>query len=304
MDRSISMKPPSSAIDIGEIAQQNWAIFLWKSAFVRGFKGSTILSAGPSMTNPTIPTADIARKRPVLFGVPVDALNMEETVARVAQLVADGTGPHQHVVLNAAKVVEMQRNPALRAIIESCSVVNADGSSIVWASKLLGSPLPGRVTGIDLFVELVAEAEASGRSIFLLGAEQWVVEAVEKNLKAKHPRLIVAGIRNGFWSDNIELVEYIRACKPDYLFLAIPSPRKEFWLNEHLEELGVPLVMGVGGSFDVVAGRTRRAPMIMQKLGMEWAWRVMQEPRRLWKRYLFGNLRFMRIVAQEYLHRP
>lgn len=256
------------------------------------------------MTNPTIPTADIARKRPVLFGVPVDALNMEETVARVAQLVADGTGPHQHVVLNAAKVVEMQRNPALRAIIESCSVVNADGSSIVWASKLLGSPLPGRVTGIDLFVELVAEAEASGRSIFLLGAEQWVVEAVEKNLKAKHPRLIVAGIRNGFWSDNIELVEYIRACKPDYLFLAIPSPRKEFWLNEHLEELGVPLVMGVGGSFDVVAGRTRRAPMIMQKLGMEWAWRVMQEPRRLWKRYLFGNLRFMRIVAQEYLHRP
>jgi N-acetylglucosaminyldiphosphoundecaprenol N-acetyl-beta-D-mannosaminyltransferase len=239
----------------------------------------------------------------MLFGVPVDALTMDETVARVSQLVTAGLGPHQHVVLNAAKVVEMQRNPALKRIIESCSVVNADGSSIVWASKLLGNPLPCRVTGIDLFVRLVAEAEATDRSIFLLGAEQWVVETVEKNLKEKHPRLRVAGVRNGFWSDNEELIRYVRAASPDYLFLAIPSPRKEFWLNEHLAELGVPLVMGVGGSFDVVAGRTRRAPMIMQRAGMEWAWRVLQEPRRLWKRYLFGNLRFMQIVADEYRHK-
>ena len=244
-----------------------------------------------------------SEKRPTLFGVPVDALTMDETVAKVSALVAGGAGPHQHVVLNAAKVVEMERNPALKAIIQSCSVVNADGSSIVWASKLLGSPLPCRVTGIDLFVQLVAEAEATGRSIFLLGAEQWVVEEVERRLKEKHPNLIVAGLRNGFWSDNAELCEYIRTCRPDYLFLAIPSPRKEFWLNEHLAELGVPLVMGVGGSFDVVAGRTRRAPLLMQKIGMEWAWRVLQEPRRLWKRYLFGNLSFLRIVAQQYRHR-
>jgi N-acetylglucosaminyldiphosphoundecaprenol N-acetyl-beta-D-mannosaminyltransferase len=246
-----------------------------------------------------VPTSPEAR--PTLFGVPVDALDMDQTVSRVASLVKEGSGPHQHVVLNAAKVVEMQRNPALKAIIESCSVINADGTSIVWASKLLGSPLPGRVTGIDLFARLVAEAEKSGKSIFLLGAEQSVVEEVERTLKKRHPALVIAGIHNGFWTDDQEIVRAVRSCSPDYLFLAIPSPRKEFWLNEHLAELGVPLVMGVGGSFDVVAGKTSRAPMIFQRMGMEWFWRVLQEPRRLWKRYLFGNLNFMRIVAKDFL---
>ncbi len=255
------------------------------------------------MTNskPTRTSADTRRQ--MLFGVPVDALTMEETVARVSELVESGEGVHQHVVLNAAKVVEMERNPALKEIIKSCSVINADGASIVWASKILGSPLPCRVAGIDLFVELVAEAEARGRSIYLLGAEQWVVEAAEKALKEKHPNLIVAGIHNGFWKDTDEVIRHIRSCKPDYLFLAIPSPRKEFWLNEHLQAMGVPLVMGVGGSFDVIAGRTKRAPMLMQKLGLEWAFRVMQEPRRLWKRYLFGNLRFIRLVGTQFVSR-
>ena len=286
-------------------SERIWGIALLSTVFENKPCRPAIFSAKVhSMTTPLPTSSNAVPQRQMLFGVPVDALTMEETVARVSQLVESGEGLHQHVVLNAAKVVEMERNPALKDIIKSCSVVNADGTSIVWASKILGAPLPCRVTGIDLFVNLVAEAEAKGRSIFLLGAEQWVVETAEKTLKERHPNLKVAGIRNGFWKDTDELIAYIRSCKPDYLFLAIPSPRKEFWLNEHLQALGVPLVMGVGGSFDVIAGRTKRAPMLMQKLGLEWAFRVIQEPRRLWKRYLFGNLsQFMKLVAQEYRHR-
>jgi len=238
------------------------------------------------------------RRTVELFGVPVDSLTIEETVVSARGLVQTGT-PHQHVVLNAAKVVAMDRDPALRAVIAGCDLVNADGTSIVWASRFLGRPLPERVAGIDLFLRLIEAAATDGSPVYLLGATEEVLNAAVGVLVARFPALKVAGHRNGFWDDDQAVVAAIRAARPDYLFLAIPSPRKEFWLSEHLEALGVPFVMGVGGSFDVVAGKVSRAPRLLQRLGLEWTWRVVQEPRRMWKRYLVGNTAFVRMMLRE-----
>jgi len=230
-----------------------------------------------------------------LFGVPIDVVTMDETIEAARALVRRG-GVHQHVVVNAAKLVEVRRNPALRDVIWTCDIVNADGQSVVWASWMLGRPLPERVTGIDLFERLVETAARDGSSVYFLGATDEVVHAAVGVMRERHPGLRVAGARDGYWQDDQEVVSAVRAARPDYLFLAIPSPRKEFWLQEHLEALGVPFVMGVGGSFDIIAGKVGRAPRWVQRAGFEWAWRLGQEPGRMWKRYLYTNVAFIGMV--------
>lgn len=237
-----------------------------------------------------------------LFGTAVDAVTMDQAVDAARAAVAAG-GPHQHVVLNAAKVVAMQDDPELAGIIRGCDFIQADGASVVWFSKLARRPVPERVAGADLFERLVGAAAADGTSVYFLGAQPHVVERVVEIFTQRWPDLRVAGFHDGFWSDDAEVVAAIRDARPDYLFLAIPSPRKEYWLATHLDALGVPFVMGVGGSFDVVAGETTRAPRWMQKIGMEWSWRLIQEPRRMFKRYLVGNTRFLVACLRE-LRRP
>ncbi|MGH9119353.1 MAG: WecB/TagA/CpsF family glycosyltransferase [Acidimicrobiales bacterium] len=238
-------------------------------------------------------------RRAHLFETEVDALTLAETVDRAFELV-DAGAITQHVVLNAAKVVQMSKDDRLKEIIDSCGLVNADGQSVVWASRILGRPLPERVAGIDLFNAIVERAANTGHSLFFLGATDDVLNEMVRRLRARHPGLVVAGHRNGYWSDDDEVVAAVRAASPDFLFLAIPSPRKEFWLSEHLRPLGVPFVMGVGGTFDVVAGKVRRAPTWVQRLGCEWIYRLAQEPRRMWKRYLKGNSAFMMLTAREW----
>lgn len=238
-----------------------------------------------------------------LFGVPVDALTMDETVKRIRAWVASGD-PHQHVVLNAAKVVELERSPALADVIRQCDLVSPDGVSVVWASRLLGQPLPERVNGTDLMERLVATAANDGNTVFFLGARPDVVAKTVEAFKDRHPELKVAGYHHGFWTDDQDIIRVVRLAKPDYLFIGIPSPRKEFWLSAHLRELGVPFAMGVGGSFDVMAGLYSRAPRWACEHGLEWLWRLVQEPRRMWRRYLIGNLLFTALVLRERFRRP
>jgi N-acetylglucosaminyldiphosphoundecaprenol N-acetyl-beta-D-mannosaminyltransferase len=233
-----------------------------------------------------------------LFGIHTDALTMDETVEAVRELVRTGT-PHQHVVLNASKLVQLDRDPNLRRIVQSCHLVNADGASVVWASRVLQRPLPERVTGIDLFQHLVAAAHRDGSSVYFLGATDEVVATVVDVFAERYPGLRIAGFRSGYWSDDTEVVAAVRAAAPDYLFLAIPSPAKELWLHDHLTGLAVPFVMGVGGSFDVVAGKVSRAPLWLQRLGLEWTWRLGQEPGRMWRRYLVGNTAFVLMTLRE-----
>jgi N-acetylglucosaminyldiphosphoundecaprenol N-acetyl-beta-D-mannosaminyltransferase len=239
------------------------------------------------------------RPRVVLFDTTVDAVTMQGAIDLAREAVGTGR-PHQHVVLNAAKVVAMHDDPRLAGIVRNCDFVQADGMPIVWFSRLVRRPLPARVAGADLFTHLVAAAADDGSSVYFLGARPEVVERAVAIFSAEHPKLRVAGFHDGFWTDDAAVIADIRAAAPDYLFLAIPSPRKEFWLSEHLDTLGVPFVMGVGGSFDVVAGVISRAPRWMQRVGLEWSWRLIKEPRRMFKRYLVGNTRFLVLCAKEW----
>jgi N-acetylglucosaminyldiphosphoundecaprenol N-acetyl-beta-D-mannosaminyltransferase len=223
-------------------------------------------------------------------------MTLTETVDAAEYLIRQGGG-HQHVVLNAAKVVQAHDDPELASILRACSLINADGQSVVWASRILGSPLPERVAGIDLMYALWDRAAIRGLSVYLLGATTAVVTQVADLLVQRG--IAVVGHRDGYWTaeDEDEVVAAVQEAQPDLLFLAIPSPRKERFLSAHLEQLGTGLVVGVGGSFDVAVGLRRRAPAWAQKAGLEWAFRLVQEPRRMFKRYLVGNLRFIRLVA-------
>ena len=245
-------------------------------------------------------SAAAASPRAEVLGCSIDRLDMRQTLARVEQLIAD-RGFAQHVAINAAKLVAMRDDPELQAIIGRCELVSADGQSVVWASRLLGDPLPERVPGVDLMRELLALAEGRGYRVFILGAKQEVLDKAAAVIAAEHPELVLAGMRDGYFSDaeDATVAEQVRAARPDILFVAISSPKKEYWLGQHGRSIGVPFVMGVGGSVDVLAGVTRRAPEAWQRLGMEWLYRLLQEPGRMWRRYLVTNTRFLRMLATE-----
>lgn len=211
--------------------------------------------------------------------------------------------PTQHVVLNAGKVVRMRDDPELRRIVADCAPVHADGMAVVWAGRLLGVPFPERIAGIDLMGRLLAAAEGAGWPVYFLGARDEVLAAFEAEVRRRHPRLVVAGCRNGYFDDDAAVADTIAASGARLLFVGMPSPRKERFLFAQRERLGALFAMGVGGSFDVWAGRVRRAPRWMQRSGLEWSFRLIQEPGRLWRRYLVGNLRFAWIVAAQRLSR-
>lgn len=243
-----------------------------------------------------------AGARGSLLGVPIDLLDMDATVRRCGELVEAGL-PAQHVVLNAGKVVMMDDVGGLREIVADCDVVNADGQSVVWAGRVLGVPVPERVAGIDLMERLLAEAERRAWPVYFLGARPEVMERFVGVVRERYPSLRVAGARDGYFDDDAAVCAAVRESGARLLFVGISSPRKEFLLHEQRATLGPMLSMGVGGSFDVWAGLTRRAPAWMQKAGLEWLYRLVQEPGRMWRRYLVGNTRFMWLVVREMLAR-
>ncbi len=243
-----------------------------------------------------VPAPDRAR----ILGVDIDRLDMDQTVARCADIIEAG-GPAQHVAVNVAKIVALRDDPHLRAIVERCDLVSVDGQPVVWASRLLGDRLPERVAGIDLMFRLLELAQERGYRVYVLGAKQEVLETAVTRLAERYPRLTVAGFHHGYFADedSAEVCEAVRAVEPHILLVAMSSPRKEYWLADHAADLGVPFSMGVGGSIDVVAGLTRRAPGFMQRLGLEWFYRFVQEPLRLGPRYLRTNARFAALLARE-----
>jgi N-acetylglucosaminyldiphosphoundecaprenol N-acetyl-beta-D-mannosaminyltransferase len=240
--------------------------------------------------------------RILMLGCPVDMLTMSQTLEQVEGFIA-ARQPVQHCVVNASKAVLSQTDHELGRILNGCELVNADGQSVVWAARLLGHPVPERVAGIDLFINLLALAERRGYGVYFLGATLDVVAGVVERAQREHPGLRICGWHDGYLreGDTEAVIEEVRATEPDLLFVGMPSPRKEYWLDENLHKLGVPFSMGVGGSFDVYAGKTARAPLWMQQAGLEWFHRFAKEPRRMWRRYLFGNLAFLRLLHDEYV---
>lgn len=239
------------------------------------------------------------------LGIPVDAISREETVRLVKDAIA--RNEHiSHVVINAAKVVLMRKNEELHKSVVSCDIINADGQSIVWAAKFLGKPLPERVAGVDLMQDLVSMAHNNNFKCFFFGASEYVVNKVVEVIKGKYGSDIIAGYRNGYFEKKDEplIARQIADSGAQLLFVAISSPRKENFLYNYRDVLyNVNFTMGVGGTFDIIAGITRRAPLWMRNNGLEWFYRFLQEPRRLWKRYLLGNSRFVALVLKEKFHR-
>ena len=235
-----------------------------------------------------------------LFGCEIDALTLEESMQKVEAFINSGL-PHQHVVVNVNKVIMANQDDKLRHVINSCDLINCDGMPLVWASKILGKPLPERVTGIDLFLALIERAAIKGWRVFFLGAREDVVTGVVNKFKSLYPELQVAGYRNGYWSneEEHEIVDSIAISKPDILFVAISSPNKENFLSKYQSIMLVPFSMGVGGSFDVFAGFTKRAPIWMQKCGLEWFYRFLQEPKRMFRRYFIDGISYIGLFAQE-----
>jgi N-acetylglucosaminyldiphosphoundecaprenol N-acetyl-beta-D-mannosaminyltransferase len=241
-------------------------------------------------------------KRVQICNIPVDALTMQETVQIIDEAIHEKRSIH-HVVINAAKVVNAQRDPELKNSIINCDIINADGSSIVWASKLLKQPVPERVAGIDLMETLVELSSKRNYRIFFLGAKEDVVNKVVRKYEQVYGKSIIAGYRNGYYTKDEEplIALQIAESHADILFVAITSPKKEIFLNTYKHIIKVPFIMGVGGSFDVVSGLIKRAPLWMQKSGLEWFYRVIQEPGRMWKRYLTTNSAFIYLVLKEKL---
>lgn len=246
----------------------------------------------------------MSRPRIEMMGCQVDNLSMEETLHVVEGFIASGR-PHQHVVVNVDKLVKARHDPELRRIINECALINADGMPVVWASRLLGKPLKERVSGVDLFEALMQRAAAKGWRIYLLGAREEIVARVRQIYTERLPGLVIAGHRNGYWRADEEaaVVEQIAEARADILFVAISSPKKEQFLGAYQSRMKIPFAMGVGGTFDVAAGKVRRAPLWMQRSGFEWFYRFLQEPRRMFRRYFIDDMAFFGMLAREWLRR-
>lgn len=241
-----------------------------------------------------------APQRIEMMGCLVDNLTMDETLGRIEGFIRSGQ-PHQHVVVNVDKLVKARHDAELRRIINECALINVDGMPVVWASRLLGKPLKERVAGVDLFEAIMKRSAQTGWRVFLLGAKEEIVSSVRTLYEAKYPGLKIAGYRNGYWKPEEEaaVVQQIAEARADILFVAISSPKKEHFLGRYQAQMKIPFAMGVGGTFDVAAGKVKRAPLWMQRVGLEWFYRFLQEPRRMFRRYFIEDMAFVGMLARE-----
>lgn len=236
------------------------------------------------------------------LNIPIDALTMIETLEKVDSAITLNKQIH-HTVVNAGKVVMMQTDKELEKSVVEADIINADGKAIVWAANLLGHKLPERVSGIDLMEQLVMRSFEKGYKCFFFGATEEVVTKLVNIYKMQYSDDMIAGYRNGYFKkeDEDKIALQIAESGANILFVAITSPKKEIFLNTYKNKLtNVNFIMGVGGSFDVIAGKVKRAPLWMQNSGLEWFYRVVQEPKRMWKRYLVGNTKFICLIIKEY----
>ena len=239
--------------------------------------------------------------RTELLGLPFDLTGMQSAVDRCIEWCCEANKPRTVITMNASLLCMMRRDLDLRDACKAGDLILADGVPVVWTSCLAGRPLPERVAGVDLMSRLLQEGAKRGLSVYLLGARKEVVGNLAEICQRDYPGLRVAGWRDGYFddSDHEQIVAEIAERGPDMLFIGMPSPFKETWSERYRDALGVPLIMGVGGTFDVLTGRVRRAPRFLQVVGMEWAWRLAAEPRKMWKRYLTTNTQYIFLAMRE-----
>ncbi|KJS14539.1 MAG: N-acetylmannosaminyltransferase [Peptococcaceae bacterium BRH_c4b] len=235
-----------------------------------------------------------------LLGAGIDRLSIEECTYRIGEFIEQGA-PRFVVTLNPELLYQAQFYSELLDMVNQADLVTPDGVGIVWACRVKGEPVPGRVTGIDLMLGLLERAAEKGWRVFLLGSAPGVAEDAALNIVEKYPGLHVVGTHHGYFTPGDEpgLIEAIRKTRPHLLFVALGAPRQEQWIYAHRQRLGVPVAMGIGGSLDVLAGRVPRAPAWMQTLHVEWLGRLLRQPSR-WRRMLVLP-KFAFMVLRTYL---
>lgn len=238
--------------------------------------------------------------------IQLDPITMTETVRRIITMMNDQRSRSIHVATVNAQFVQLARSDARFAdILRSADFNVADGVPLVWACRWLGRPLPGRVNGTDLMVRLCEEAALRAYTVYFLGGRPGAAQRAARRLLQKHPGLQIVGIDcppMGFAEDrNLDLAISVRIkqAAPDFLFVGLGAPKQEYWIHDHMH-LPVRVMIGIGGSFELIGGITKRAPLLLQRTGFEWLWRLAMEPRRLWKRYLVGNTLFILVVLRQW----
>ncbi|MGE5391090.1 MAG: WecB/TagA/CpsF family glycosyltransferase [Deltaproteobacteria bacterium] len=239
-------------------------------------------------------------ERANILGCGVDLISMEEAVAAIEKMVESGR-PHQVITLNAEIIYQAREDADLQGIINSADLVTPDGIGVVWAAGRLGHRSAGRVTGIDLLERLAARSAQLGWKVYLLGSAPGVAEAAGRILQDRYRSLNVVGTHHGYFKpDEVPaLLQEINHLTPDLLCVALGAPGQEIWIDHYKEQLGVPVMIGVGGSLDVIGGFKQRAPELFIKLNLEWFYRLVSEPSRL-KRQMVLPRFAMQVIREKY----
>jgi N-acetylglucosaminyldiphosphoundecaprenol N-acetyl-beta-D-mannosaminyltransferase len=246
-----------------------------------------------------------------ICGIEIDRYSLDQVIEKIIDQAksrhAPDYAPGYVVTPNAQHIVMLQNDARFRQIYQQAALTVPDGVSLLWAAQFLGTPLLGRVNGTDLFEQLCRASAEAGLKVFLLGGRPGAATGAAEVLSARHPQLQIVGTYcppYGFESDATErerIQAAVAAATPDILFVGLGAPKQEYWIYEHYQQLNIPISIGIGVSFEFVSGTVQRAPKLLQKLGLEWAFRLVTEPKRLWRRYVFGNTSFTWLVLKQKL---
>jgi N-acetylglucosaminyldiphosphoundecaprenol N-acetyl-beta-D-mannosaminyltransferase len=240
------------------------------------------------------------------LNIDIDNISMEETITKIEELIKKRV-PSMVITPNAHHIDILRNDELFKEIYKNAAIVLPDSTAILWASRLFGRPLKERVPGSDLLPAFCQVAAKKNYTLFFLGAGPGIAKKAADILTRKNPGLTISGTYSppfGFEHDeeeNEKTVSMIRECKPDVLFLGLGSPKQEKWSWNHKDKINVPVIIGIGAGFDFISGKVKRAPLWVQKIGMEWFFRLVQEPKRLWKRYLKGNPIVMSLFLKEFI---
>jgi N-acetylglucosaminyldiphosphoundecaprenol N-acetyl-beta-D-mannosaminyltransferase len=235
-----------------------------------------------------------------IFGFQIDNMRMAEAISEIKEFI-QGKSPHQVITANSLMLHTAIDNKRLKEVFSKSALVVPDSIGMLLAGKILGQPLMEKVPGIDLMYQLFALCQKEGYSIYLLGAKPGVAAQAAEQVGRQFPGLRVAGTHHGYFDarEESQVIAEIKNLKPDILFVGLNIPRQELWIAEHLAGLGVPVAIGIGGSFDVISGRIKRAPAAMQQAGLEWLWRTIVEPWRI-KRIILLPVFLWKIYQQKW----
>lgn len=239
-----------------------------------------------------------------MFNVSFDNITFNEFAFLIDEIISKKT-PKYVVTCNVDHIMQLKNNKEFKQVYDEADVVTADGVPVIWASKLLKKPLKEKISGSDIFSEIGGHLEKKQHRIFFLGAGPGIADSAAKKLKKEYPKMNIVGSYSpsyGFEKneeENYKIIQMIQESKADILFVGLGAPKQEIWIHNNYKKYNVPVSIGVGATFDFLSGNVKRAPKIFQKIGMEWLWRLCSEPKRLWKRYLMEDTKFLFLVFKE-----